>query len=95
MPIFEFPGAPKDLDVPYIDRIGDSRPKAPQGYTVENPHPGFGKDPNIVNELGHTQYPKMVYPNGSQGAGVVANSPEEEATIMGKQSQPEQKKAAW
>jgi len=59
MPLITFP-SPPDLDVPYVDRIGDSRPKSPVGYTVENPHPGFGKDPNIMNELGHTKFPMWV-----------------------------------
>ncbi len=29
-------------------------------YTVRSPHPGFGVDPNIRNEYGHTNYPKWV-----------------------------------
>jgi hypothetical protein len=33
-------------------------------YTAGNPHPMFGKDPNILNELGHTKYPMWVdHPN--------------------------------
>lgn len=30
------------------------------GYSASNPHPGHGIDPNIMNELGHTHYPKFV-----------------------------------
>ena len=29
-------------------------------FTVRNPHPAFGIDPNIRNEYGHTNYPKMI-----------------------------------
>lgn len=29
-------------------------------YDLNNPHPEFGKDPNIVNEFGHTAYPRFV-----------------------------------
>jgi hypothetical protein len=34
--------------------------KEPDGYSASNPHPGHGIDPNIMNELGHTVYPKYV-----------------------------------
>ncbi len=29
-------------------------------YTVRAPHPEFGENPNIINEYGHTVYPKYV-----------------------------------
>lgn len=29
-------------------------------FTVRDPHPGFEVDPNIINEYGHTHYPKWV-----------------------------------
>lgn len=29
-------------------------------YSASNPHPLHGKDPNIMNELGHTHYPKWI-----------------------------------
>lgn len=29
-------------------------------YTVSDPHPLFGKDPNILNEYGHTEFPMWV-----------------------------------
>lgn len=64
---------PKDLDVPFADRIGDGRPKVFQMYDVSNPHPGFGKDPNILNEFGHTKYPMFV------GSVIVNNEAEEKA----------------
>lgn len=32
----------------------------PNPYNVSNPHPGLGVDPNIINEFGHTKYPKYV-----------------------------------
>ena len=30
-------------------------------WTVSNPHPMHGKDPNILNEFGHTEYPKFLH----------------------------------
>ena len=53
-------------------------------YSLENPHPLYGKDPNIINELGHTIYPKMVYPKGKTEPGQVVRNAKEEAEVMGK-----------
>jgi len=79
----QFP-EPKDLDIPFVDRIGDGRPKVVAQYDLNNPHPGFGKDPNIVNEYGHTLYPKMVYPDGPMTTtGKVVHNAAEEAEVMG------------
>jgi len=36
-------------------------------YTVENPHPRHGVDPNIINEFGHTMYPKFVHKFDDKG----------------------------
>ena len=51
---------PEDLKVPYHQMITDGQPKDFAVYSVENPHPNFGKDPNIINELGHTKFPMYV-----------------------------------
>lgn len=71
----------------------------PNPYTISNPHPEFGKNNNIVNELGHTQYPKMIYPNGKEHAGVVVMSAEDEANFVGNgEVQPapsQQQKNSW
>lgn len=75
MAFAEFP-EPADLDVSFIDRTGDSRPKTFQQYTVANPHPGFGKDRNILNEMGHTKYPMWV-------GKVIVNNEEEEKAVRG------------
>ncbi len=64
---------PKDLVLPYEDTILDGRPKDLRVWTVSNPHPGFGKDPNILNEFGHTKYPMFV------GSVIVNNEAEEKA----------------
>jgi hypothetical protein len=40
--------------------VDQSSNKEATGYTASNPHPGHGIDPNIMNELGHTHYPKFV-----------------------------------
>ena len=77
----QFP-EPKDLEVPVNDLIGDGTSYNFQQYSVSNPHPGYGKDPNILNEFGHTVYPKMVYPNGPKSQGVVVNSEAEEKEAM-------------
>jgi hypothetical protein len=36
-------------------------------YTVEKPHPRHGIDPNIINEFGHTMYPKFVHKFDDKG----------------------------
>lgn len=76
----QFP-EPKDLEVDFVDRIGDSQPKSFGQYSVGNPHPGYGTDPNILNEYGHSVYPKMLYPNGISQPGVTVNSAAEEAEL--------------
>jgi len=75
MSLTAFP-EPKDLDVDFVHRTGDSRPKSFQEYDVSNPHPGFGKDPNILNEFGHTKYPMFV-------GNVIVNNEEEEKAARG------------
>lgn len=72
MSLTAFP-EPKDLEVDFISRTGDSKPKSFQKYDVTNPHPGYGKDPNILNEFGHTKYPMYV------GSVIVQNEEEERA----------------
>jgi len=59
MSLTAFP-EPKDLEVDFINRTGDSRPKSFVEHGVANPHPGFGKDSNIGNEFGHTKFPMWV-----------------------------------
>lgn len=56
--------------------------KYPVGkYDVNNPHPGYGIDPNILNEYGHTRYPKWV---GDK----IVNSEAEEKALTGKDVEP-------
>jgi len=80
MAIVSFP-EPKDLIVPYEQMIADGKSLNLNPYSVENPHPGFGKDPNIINELGHTKYPKWVN-------GVVVQNEEEENALLNPSSEP-------
>jgi hypothetical protein len=59
----------------------------PKDYTMpnydnENPHPGFGKDPNIRNVQGHTEYPKYV--TDKNGERIIVNNPTEEMEATGK-----------
>jgi hypothetical protein len=72
----EFP-EPKSLNKL---EIGDGMVEKNFGkYSLENPHPGYGKDPNIINEYGHSIYPKWIYPNGKDQPGVIVNDATEEA----------------
>lgn len=78
MAITAFP-EPADLEVSFVNRIGDSNPKSFNQWTVDNPHPGYGKDPNILNEFGHTKYPMWV--KNSSGILVIVNNAEEETEL--------------
>ena len=67
---------PKDLVLEFKDMVLDGRSVTVSQYGVSNPHPGFGKDPNILNEFGHTKYPMWV--NGQ-----IANNEAEEKALRG------------
>lgn len=78
----------RDRSIPQHDAVAAQDPryiKSFETFTVSNPHPGFGKDPNILNEIGHTAYPKWVYPNGKDHPGVIVNNPDEEDKALGKE----------
>lgn len=64
-------------------------------YTVENPHPEFGKNPNIINELGHTRYPRWV--KNSAGERVVVKDEDEELEVTGEieNKKSKKKEAGW
>lgn len=49
------------------------------GYGPANPHPGHGKDPNIMNEFGHTVYPKWIDVKGER---MVANDAKHERELL-------------
>lgn len=81
----QFPQVP-DLDLTTDKFIGDGQAsKAFGSYSVANPHPGYGKDPNILNEYGHTKYPMWV--KDKTGIDKIANNAEEEASIKGEETQ--------
>lgn len=65
------------IDTTFDQKVASADPafvQYPAGqWTVSNPHPGFGIDPNILNELGHTKYPMYV------GSVIVHNEAEEKA----------------
>ena len=45
----------KGINQPDIVAAQDIRfVKSFEKFDLSNPHPGFGKDPNIINEMGHT-----------------------------------------
>lgn len=83
MALTSFP-EPKDLEVSFAERTADSKNIILGTHDVSNPHPGFGKDPNIGNEFGHTHYPKYV--TDADGKSVVVNNPDEEAEVAGEAS---------
>jgi hypothetical protein len=69
-----------DVGFDEYKRHGDDK----MAYDLNTPHPGYGKDPNIKNEFGHTNYPKYVTDaDGKQikdanGQPIIANNPKEE-----------------
>lgn len=71
----QFP-EPPDLEV---DHIGDNKPVTFQRFTLANPHPGFGKNPNILNEYGHTKYPMWI--KNAAKEDVIVNNAKEEAIV--------------
>ena len=60
-------------------------------HDVSNPHPAFGKDPNIINEYGHTHYPKWV--ENEKGECVIVQDAKEEQELTGKK--PKVPKGGW
>ncbi len=72
MSLTEFP-SPPDLKLPFKDMVLDGKNHIFSKYDVSNPHPGYGTDPNILNEYGHTKYPMYV------GNVIVHNEEEEKA----------------
>lgn len=72
---------PKDLNLRFEDMVLDGKSLNFQKWDVSNPHPGYGKDPNILNEFGHTKYPMYV-------GNVIVNNEEEEKAARNPQSVP-------
>jgi len=70
MSLTEFP-SPPDLKLDFKDMVLDGKNHVFSKWDVSNPHPGYGKDPNILNEYGHTKYPMYV-------GNVIVNNEEEE-----------------
>ena len=87
MSLTQFP-EPPDLNVDFVNRTGDSRPVSVLRWTVENPHPGYGKDPNILNEYGHTKYPMWV-------GNVIVNNEAEEKEARGEKVEAPVTNSGW
>lgn len=91
MSLTAFP-EPPELKLKFEDMVLDGRSINLNPYDVSNPHPGFGKDPNILNEFGHTKYPMWV--NGQ-----LAHNEEEEKALRGEEKPKEEgggkPKASW
>lgn len=81
MAITAFPG-PADLTVPYEQMITDGININVNPWTVENPHPGFGKDTNILNEYGHTEYPMWVDDPADKTKRIIVNSKAEYEALI-------------
>lgn len=74
-------------------------------YTLDKPHPMYGKDPNILNEYGHTDYPKFVeHPTEKVihsvtkkeiPLRVLVQDKKEEQELLGKSSKHNEPKASW
>lgn len=82
MALTQFP-EPPSLNILEVSDGKDNFDALIGHYTLDKPHPGYGNDPNILNQYGHTAYPKMVYPNGKDAPAVIANSHAHELEIMG------------
>lgn len=72
--MLKFP-EPPDLKLSFDKLVGDGNNLVFSHYGPQNPHPGFGTDPNILNEYGHTKYPMFV---GS----VIVNNQEEHGLLL-------------
>lgn len=57
-------------------------------YSHQNPHPLFGKDPNILNAQGHTEYPKWIKVDNKE---VLAKDKKHENELLGIKESKKQK----
>ena len=73
----------KDQNIDKLEIFSEAHKKDFNMYSLANPHPGFGKDPNILNEYGHTKYPKRIH-SKIENQKVTVNNPTEEAKHLGK-----------
>ena len=73
-----------DKNIDKLEIFSEVHKKAFKKYSLANPHPGFGKDPNILNEYGHTEYPKRIF-SKIENQKVTVNNPTEEAKHAKKQ----------
>ena len=78
----QFP-EPKKLDILEIGVPDNNAGK----YTLDKPHPDYGKDDNIINQLGHTIYPKWV-DSKIEGKRLIVNNAMEEAQHTGEKVKP-------
>ena len=79
----------KNIDV--LEIYSPTHNKSFGQYSLSNPHPGYGKDPNILDELGRTEYPKKIF-SKVENKRVTVNNPTEEEQHTGKKTK-EQKPA--
>ena len=71
-----------DKNIDILEIYSPTHAKSFGKYSLANPHPGYGADPNILNELGYTEYPKWV-DSKIENKRVVVNNPTEEASHTG------------
>lgn len=82
----------KDQNIDVLEIFSEAHKKDFNKYSLANPHPGFGKDPNILNEYGHTEYPKRIH-SKIENQKVTVNNPTEEAKHLGKKVEDKKKPA--
>jgi hypothetical protein len=86
----------QSIETTFEQRVAAADPKYSVNpnvkYDVSNPHPGYGKDPNILNEFGHTKYPKWV--KTKDGTSEVAKDAKHEAELTGEEVSNEPVKVA-
>lgn len=73
-----------DKNIDKLEIFSEAHKKDFSKYSLANPHPGFGKDPNILNEYGHTEYPKRIF-SKIENKKVTVDNPMEEAQHTEKQ----------
>jgi len=78
----------KSINQPDVVAAQDAKfVKYPAGkYDLSNPHPGYGIDPNILNQYGHTAYPKWI--DDADGNRRIVKSAKEEQEATGKAPPP-------
>lgn len=71
-----------DKNIDKLEIFSEAHKKDIAKYSLSNPHPGFGKDPNILDEYGRTEYPKKIF-SKVENRRLTVTTPTEEAFHTG------------